>query len=236
LNELKIDNLSLSIDNKQIVENVSFNVKEGEIIFLMGPNGSGKSTIANAIMGNPLITINKGNIFLNNENITFIEPEEKAKKGLFMSFQNPVEIEGISMLHFLKACYSSIKGDINISKFLPILKEKCNKILPFEFIKRNLNIGFSGGERKKSEILQLILLEPKFAILDETDSGLDINALKIIYKTINEMKKTGFIIITHHVNILKHIKPNKVYILKKGKIIKSGTDNIIKEIEDKGFE
>jgi Fe-S cluster assembly ATP-binding protein len=234
--ELIIKDLELSINDKTIVEEISFNIKQGEVHVLMGPNGSGKSTIANAIMGNPEIKINKGSIKLNNEKINELEAEERAKKGIFMSFQNPIEIEGLSMLQFLRASYSAIKGETPLPKFIPILKEKIEGILPYEFVKRNLNTGFSGGEKKKSEILQMLLLEPKFVILDETDSGLDIDALKIIYNTIKKMNNTAFIIITHHINILKHITPDKVYIIKKGKIIKTGTSELIEEIENQGFE
>ena len=236
ISELKIKNLSVNIEDKKILEDISFSIKQGEIHIIMGPNGSGKSTIANTIMGNPLFEITKGNIYLDETELNLLDPEERAKLGLFMTFQNPIEIEGISLINFLKASYSSIKEEISLAKFIPILKEKMNGILDFEFAKRNINYGFSGGEKKKTELIQLLLLEPKFAILDETDSGLDIDAIKLIYKTIKEMKKTGFIIITHHINILKHITPDKVHVMKNGKIIKSGTSELIQKIEKDGFK
>jgi len=205
----------------------------------MGPNGSGKTTLSNVLMGHPKYKITKGKILLNRKNISKLPVNKRAELGLFLSFQQPQEIEGVNVLKFLKQAYNSIKKkQLMTFEFQDLLDEKAELLkIDQDFLERQINRGFSGGEKKKLEILQLLTLDPKLAILDETDSGLDIDALKIVSKGIKKfMKKDkSVIIITHHQKILDYIKPDKVYILKKGQIIKEGKKSLIKEIEKKGY-
>lgn len=241
---LEIKNLTVSITEKLkekiIIENMNSKIPEGKIIALMGKNGSGKSTFANVLVGNPKYKVLSGKILHNKKDITNTSPSERAKKGIFMSFQMPQEVEGVRIFDFLRTAYNSTHKKISLLNFQKIIKEKCKNLdLPEEFSERYLNKGFSGGEKKKSEMLQLLVLNPKLIILDETDSGLDIDALKIISKAINQFKKLNpkatIIIISHYKRIFDYIKPNKVFIVSDGKIVYEGNPGIIDKIEERGY-
>ena len=239
MNILEIKNLRVEIENKEILKGVNLILELGKINVLMGPNGSGKSTLANVIMGHPSYKITEGSILFNNEDITNLNATERAKKGLFLSFQYPQEISGVTISNFLRTALNARnENKINVMDFHELLKEKL-KLLSMDesFAERYLNEGFSGGEKKKSEILQMSILNPKLAILDETDSGLDIDALKIISEGINTIMNENkcILIITHYKRILEHIKPNKVFIMKDGKIIKTGNHEIVDRLESEGY-
>ena len=230
--------------DKKILQGINLEVKSGEIHAIMGPNGSGKSTLANVLSGRDGYEIVKGKISYLKENLLELEPEDRACKGLFLAFQYPVEIPGVSGINFLRTTLNSIKKyrkqkELDGINFLKLLRKKA-KILKIDekLIKRSVNTGFSGGEKKRSEILQMSLLEPKLAILDETDSGLDIDALKTVANGVNELKNKNrsFLIITHYQRLLNHIIPDKVHILSKGRIIRSGDKNLAVELEKKGYE
>lgn len=250
---LEIKNLSVSLKDEdqkdsitneksfEIIKDINIKISDGEIVALMGPNGSGKSTLAYAIMGNPKYSVN-GNIILNGEDITEAKADERARKGLFLSFQNPLEISGVSIASFLRAALNSKANGKRISpfEFKKLFSEKL-EILKIDrtFADRYLNEGFSGGEKKKTEILQLAILQPKYAILDETDSGLDIDALKAVAEGINTIrkeKKIGILLITHYNRILNYIKPDKVYVMQNGRLVSSGGAELAAEIEEKGYE
>ena len=230
----------VSVEGKEIVKGLNFEVKDNEVVALMGPNGSGKSTIANVIMGNPKYKIENGEIFYKDKNILDLKVYERAKLGLFLSFQHPHEIPGLTVSNFLRTAYSSLHSKISVMEFRKLLEEKM-KLLKMDkiFSTRYLNEGFSGGEKKKMEILQLAVLNPSLAIIDEADSGTDIDSLKIISKGINILNKEnnmGVLLITHYNRILKYIKPDKVYIMVNGKIVDSGDYNLADEIEEKGYK
>jgi len=241
---LKIEDLHVNVGDKKILQGINLEVKPGEVHAMMGPNGSGKSTLANVLSGRDGYEIVKGKISFLKENLLELEPEDRACKGLFLAFQYPVEIPGVSGINFLRTTLNSIKKyrkqkELDGVNFLKLLRKKA-KILKIDekLIKRSVNTGFSGGEKKRSEILQMSLLEPKLAILDETDSGLDIDALKIVANGVNKLKNKNrsFLIITHYQRLLNHIVPDKVHILSKGRIIKSGDKNLAIELEKKGYE
>ena len=241
---LKIEDLHVNVGDKKILQGINLEVKPGEVHAMMGPNGSGKSTLANVLSGRDGYEIVKGKISYLKENLLELEPEDRACKGLFLAFQYPVEIPGVSGINFLRTTLNSIKKyrkqkELDGINFLKLLRKKA-KILKIDekLIKRSVNTGFSGGEKKRSEILQMSLLEPKLAILDETDSGLDIDALKIVANGVNKLKNKNrsFLIITHYQRLLNHIIPDKVHILSKGRIIKSGDKNLAIELEKKGYE
>ena len=241
---LKIEDLHVNVGDKKILQGINLEVKPGEVHAMMGPNGSGKSTLANVLSGRDGYEIVKGKISFLKENLLELEPEVRACKGLFLAFQYPVEIPGVSGMNFLRTTLNSIKKyrkqkELDGVNFLKLLRKKA-KILKIDekLIKRSVNTGFSGGEKKRSEILQMSLLEPKLAILDETDSGLDIDALKIVSNGVNKLKNKNrsFLIITHYQRLLNHIVPDKVHILSKGRIIKSGDKNLAIELEKKGYE
>ena len=237
--KLVIDNLYVSVNDKQTLKGVSLEIEKGKIHALMGPNGSGKSTLAHALMGHPKYRIEKGKILLDGEDITFLPPNERAKKGLFLSFQHPVEVTGVKLINFLRTAYNTVHNkNTSVVEFHRLLKEKMQELsMSPDMIKRSLNEGFSGGEKKRAEILQLMLLQPKFAILDETDSGLDVDALRSVAHGINNVKKNmGILIITHHQRILDYLTPDKVSVLNNGVIVKTGDALLAKEIEQKGFE
>ncbi len=232
---------NLGVLSKEILKGINLKVEEGSVHALMGPNGSGKSTLANVLMGNPQYTIAKGEIILNGKDITGLPPDERAKLGIFMSFQYPQEIEGVTINNFLRTAYKNLHDKkISVMEFRDLLKEKIKLLnLSEEFTERYLNKGFSGGEKKKSEILQLAILNPKFAILDETDSGLDIDAIKAVADGINVLKKNNpkmtILIITHYKRILEYIKPDKLSVMIKGKIAHEGSSELIDHLEEKGY-
>ncbi len=239
--ELIIEDLHVSLEDKEIIKGVNLSIKKGEVVALMGPNGSGKSTIASVLMGSSKFKITKGKIILNGEDITTANPEIRAEKGLFLSFQYPSEISGVSLSNFLRTALNTLKKtNISVIDFYKLLKDKMSMLkMDEKFARRYLNEGFSGGEKKKAEILQLAILEPKFAILDETDSGTDIDSLKIIADGINTIKKNtnmGVLLITHYNRILQYIKPDQVHIFVDGKIKKTGSHDLAIELENKGYE
>ena len=241
---LKIEDLHVNVKDKKILQGINLEVKPGEVHAMMGPNGSGKSTLANVLSGRDGYEIVKGKISYLKENLLELEPEVRACKGLFLAFQYPVVIPGVSGMNFLRTTINAVRKyrkqkELDGINFLKLLRKKA-KILKIDekLIKRSVNTGFSGGEKKRSEILQMSLLEPKLAILDETDSGLDIDALKIVANGVNKLKNKNrsFLIITHYQRLLNHIVPDKVHILSKGRIIKSGDKNLAIELEKKGYE
>lgn len=236
---LEIKNLYVSIEGKEILKGVNLKLEKGKVHALMGPNGSGKSTLANVIMGHPKYKITKGEIIFNGQVINELSPHQRAKKGLFLSFQYPSEVSGVTISNFLRTALNSIKEEnISVMDFHELLKEKLNLLkIDESFSSRYLNEGFSGGEKKKSEILQLAVLDPKLAILDETDSGLDIDALKAVANGINKMmnKDKIILIITHYKRILEHIKPNKLSIMINGKIALEGSSELVDQLEEKGY-
>lgn len=240
-NILKIKNIHASIKSgKKILNGVNLEVKQGEVHAIMGPNGSGKSTFSQVIMGHPSYTLDKGKISLDKKDITKLTPDLKAKEGLFLGFQYPVEIAGVNFGNFLRMAHNE---NVNSKKLTPIgfRNVVTENVKPLGFsgdiYKRSLNEGFSGGEKKKAEILQMTILKPKFAILDEPDSGLDVDALRKIGQTLSSLEfPVGLIIITHYQRILHFIKPDFVHIMVDGKIIKSGDYKLAKEIEENGYE
>lgn len=237
---LQIKNLTVEIEDKKILDNLNLTLEPGKINVLMGPNGSGKSTLAQVLMGNPKYKVTSGEILFEGKNILELSPNERAKLGFFLSFQTPEEISGVQISNFLRTAYNSLhtENKISIFEFKKLLKEKVGLLdIDESFLSRYLNKGFSGGEKKKSEILQLSVLNPKFAILDETDSGLDIDALKLISKAINLNfgKEKYVLLITHYKRILEHIKPDKLFIMLCGKIVKEGDEKLLDEIEREGY-
>ncbi|MEK6823670.1 MAG: Fe-S cluster assembly ATPase SufC [Nanoarchaeota archaeon] len=236
---LEIKNLHVEVEGKEILKGINLKFEKGKIHALMGPNGSGKSTLANVIMGNPKYKITKGKILFGGKDITKLNPNERAKKGIFLSFQNPSEIEGVTISNFLRTILniSRIKK-ISVLDFHKLLKEKLKFLkMPENFSERYLNQGFSGGEKKKSEILQLVVLNPKVAILDETDSGLDIDSLKLIASKVNRLmnKNKIIIIITHYKRILEYLKPDKLFVMINGKIALKGGRELVNKLEKKGY-
>jgi Fe-S cluster assembly ATP-binding protein len=239
MNTLTITNLHVSIDGSPILKGVNLELQKGTVHALMGPNGSGKSTLAHVLMGNPKYTIDKGTIILDGEDITSLPANKRAEKGLFMAFQYPQEITGVTMTNFLRTAYNALhKEKMDVVTFHNHLKQHMNILhMDKTFITRYVNTGFSGGEKKKAEILQLAVLQPQYAILDEPDSGTDVDALKIIADGINTLKQNmGCLLITHYYRILNHITPDKVSIMTDGKIIKTGGKELAKDIEEKGFK
>jgi len=237
---LQINDLKVSIENKEIIKSLNLEIKLGEVHAIMGPNGSGKSTLAFALMGHPKYIINKGKIILNDKDITNLKADERAKTGLFLSFQYPSEISGVTVSSFLKTAYESIKEKkIGLIEFRNLLKQKMQLLkIDESFAQRYLNEGFSGGEKKRMEILQMSILDPSMIVLDETDSGLDIDSLKIVSEGINQTKNgnKSYLIITHYKRILDHIKPDKVHVLRDGKIVMSGGYELVDELDKKGYE
>lgn len=238
-NYLEIKDLHVEIEGKEILKGVNLKLELGKVNVLMGPNGSGKSTLANVLMGHPSYKVTKGNIFLNGEDITDMKADERAKRGLFLSFQYPIEVEGVSMSNFLRSALSSLKDEkVSLFKFKDMLAEKA-EILGVDkaFLDRSLNEGFSGGEKKKAEILQLLVLDQKMIVLDETDSGLDIDSLRVVAKGVNSLKldEKCVFLITHYKRILEYIKPDKVFIMVDGKIVLEGGNELVDHLEEKGY-
>ena len=241
---LTIENLHAAVDGKTILRGVDLDVKSGEIHAIMGPNGSGKSTLSSVIAGNEVYEITKGNILLNGDEIKELDAEERAHKGIFMSFQYPVEIPGVSVTNFIKTAINSSRkakglNDMPASEMLKKIRQKAELLdIDTKFLSRSLNEGFSGGEKKRNEIFQMAMLEPKLSILDETDSGLDIDALKIVANGVNKLrnKNNAVVIITHYQRLLNYISPDFVHVLHDGKIVKSGTKDLAHELEAKGYD
>ena len=240
---INIQNLHVKIDEKEILRGINLYVKPGELHVIMGRNGTGKSTLANVLAGKEQYEITKGSVIYKGKDLLDLTPEERACQGLFLSFQYPVAIPGVNNMYFLKAAMNAIrkshgKKEVDAVDFLAIIREKLKKVsLDESFIHRPVNDGFSGGEKKRNEILQMITLEPSLAILDETDSGLDIDALQIIAKGVNDYrsKDRSFILITHYQRILNYMEPNFVHVLMNGQLVKSGDQDLAKEIEEKGY-
>ena len=240
---LEINNLHCKIEGRSILKGVNLKVNKGEIHAIMGPNGSGKSTLANVISGHEDYELTKGNLYFKSNEINELSASERAHEGIFMSFQYPVSIPGVNSMHFLRSAVNSIrkynnKSELDPSTFIKSFKEKLKIVgLNEDFAKRSVNDGFSGGEKKRFEILQMLMLEPKIIILDETDSGLDIDALKIVSDGINKYKssKTAFLLITHYNRILQYLEPNFIHVLLNGKIAKSGNQDLAIKLEKEGY-
>ncbi|HOV93982.1 MAG TPA: Fe-S cluster assembly ATPase SufC [Spirochaetales bacterium] len=237
---LVIKNLSASVEDKRILNDLSLSVPDGEVHALMGPNGHGKSTLANVLMGNPNYRVESGEVLLDGEDVLGLKVWERARKGLFLAFQYPVEIPGVTVSKFLKRIADSRRvPPKNTAAFLRELKENMNLLgIDSSFANRSLNEGFSGGEKKRMEILQLLTLQPRFAIFDETDSGLDIDALKVVAEGINHMRGPGFsaLVITHYRRLLDLVKPDAVHILEKGSIVANGGFELVELLENEGYE
>ena len=241
---LEIKNLQVSINDNEILKNLNLKINKGEIHAIMGPNGSGKSTFSKVLAGHPAYSILNGDIFFKGLSILELEPEERSHLGIFLAFQYPIEIPGVSNEDFLRLAYNSKqkfynKPEIDPIEFLTIINEKLKDVnMSPLFLSRNVNEGFSGGEKKRNEILQMILLNPELSILDETDSGLDIDALKIISNGINKFMNPSksIILITHYQRLLDYINPTYVHVMQDGKIIKTGSAELAKELESKGYE
>jgi Fe-S cluster assembly ATP-binding protein len=240
MNELIVEDLHVNAEDKEILKGVDLNVKKGEVTVIMGKNGSGKSTLANTMMGNPSYIVTSGRILFNGEDVTNMKADERAKRGLFLSFQYPSEVSGVSMANFLRTALNAVKGkSLGVMEFKKILDERMALLnMDKSFAFRYLNDGFSGGEKKKGEILQLAVLEPEISILDETDSGLDITSLREVAEGINKIKKQtgmGILLITHYDRILKYIKADTVHIMLDGRIVKSGGHELADYIEENGY-
>tara|TARA_B100000795_G_scaffold256421_1_gene228834 strand:- start:11623 stop:12372 length:750 start_codon:yes stop_codon:yes gene_type:complete len=241
---LQIKDVYASVEGKDILKGISLTVNAGEVHAIMGPNGAGKSTLASIIAGKEEFELTKGEITINDEDITELGAEERAHKGVFLSFQYPVEIPGVSVTNFIKTAINEnrkAKGleDMPASEMLKKIKEKADLLeIDRKFLSRSLNVGFSGGEKKRNEIFQMAMLEPKLAILDETDSGLDIDALKVVANGVNKLKNkdNAVIIITHYQRLLDYIVPDFVHVIMDGKIVKSGTKQLAYELEEKGYD
>ena len=241
---LTIDNLHVGVEKKPILNGINLNVKAGEVHAIMGPNGSGKSTLSAAIAGNENFEVFEGDILFKGENIVEMPPEERSHKGIFLSFQYPVEIPGITVTNFIKTSINSNlkargESEMPASLMLKKIREKAELLeIDSKFLSRSLNEGFSGGEKKRNEIFQMAMLEPSLSILDETDSGLDIDALKVVANGVNKLKNknNAIVVITHYQRLLDYIIPDYVHVLHEGKIVKSGDKELAKELEERGYD
>ena len=237
---LEIRNLHVRVEEREILHGVDLKVAKGETHALMGPNGSGKSTLANTVMGNPNYEVTEGQILFNGEDLTEADPDERARAGLFLAFQYPATIPGVSVANFLRMAVNARRDEpMKVKDFGKFMRQNVEllKIDP-EFVSRYLNEGFSGGEKKRAEILQLAMLRPEIAVLDETDSGLDIDALRIVSEGVNKLRgpEMGSLIITHYTRILEYVKPESVHIMLDGRIVREGGPELADELEDKGYE
>ena len=241
---LKITNLHANIDGKEILKGLDLEVKSGEVHAIMGPNGSGKSTLANVLAGREEYEVTEGSVTYLGEDLLELAPEERAWKGIFLAFQYPVEIPGVSNLNFLRTALNETRkanglDELGGKDFLALVREKAKLVeMDPDLMNRNLNVGFSGGEKKRNEIFQMALLEPRLGILDETDSGLDIDALRIVASGVNKLRSTdkAFIVVTHYQRLLDHIVPDVVHVMANGRIIKSGPKELALELEEKGYD
>ena len=241
---LEIKNLHAKVEEKDILKGINLEIKPGEVHAIMGPNGSGKSTLASVITGKEEYEMTDGQIIFENENLEDVSPEERAHKGIFMSFQYPIEIPGVTTTNFIKTAINETRKaqgekEMSAKDMLQKLREKCDLLdIDQKFLSRSINDGFSGGEKKRNEIFQMAMLEPKLAILDETDSGLDIDALKIVANGVNKLKSkdNAVLVITHYQRLLDHIVPDFVHVLFDGKIVKSGGKELAFELEKKGYD
>ena len=241
---LEIKNLHAKVEEKDILKGINLEIKPGEVHAIMGPNGSGKSTLASVITGKEEYEMTDGQILFENENLEDVSPEERAHKGIFMSFQYPIEIPGVTTTSFIKTAINETRKaqgekEMSAKDMLQKLREKCDLLdIDQKFLSRSINDGFSGGEKKRNEIFQMAMLEPKLAILDETDSGLDIDALKIVANGVNKLKSkdNAVLVITHYQRLLDHIVPDFVHVLFDGKIVKSGGKELAFELEEKGYD
>ena len=240
MSELYIKNLRVEADGKTVVDGVFLSLKDGEVNVLMGPNGSGKSSLLNAIMGHPKYKITGGKILLDDKDITGISTEKKAQTGIFLSLQHLPEISGITLTNFLHKAYRAQKGgEMTPLDFYKMMEARAKEFgIDAGFLKKHLNAGLSGGEKKQSEVIQLLALEPKFALLDEIDSGVDVDALKKVFAAITALKArgVGFLLVSHHPNLLQHIKPDQVSVIKNGKIVATGGKELVGKIAREGFE
>ncbi len=241
---ITIKNLHANVEGNEILKGLNLQVNAGEVHAIMGPNGSGKSTLANVLAGNSAYTVTEGEVIFNGKNLLDFPPEDRAREGIFLAFQYPVEIPGVTNSTFLKTAIDSIRKyrnepEISAKEFLAMIREKAALLdMDSKLISRAVNEGFSGGEKKRNEILQLLMLNPKLAVLDETDSGLDIDALKIVSKGVNHFRspENATILVTHYQRLLDYIVPDFVHVLYKGRIIKSGTKELALELEEKGYD
>lgn len=241
MNSLKIDNLCVSVEDKVILKDFCLEIKSGEIHAIMGPNGTGKSTLAKVIMGDPNYKVIKGHIYFNDKEISKLEVDERARLGIFLGMQLPPEVEGVTNADFLRSTISIKMGnDFSLMPFIKKIDKTVEELkMNKDMIHRSINLGFSGGERKKNEILQMYMLEPKFVLLDEIDSGLDVDSLKIVGENIMnyfDSARPGMLVITHYQRLLDYIKPDFVHIMYDGKIVKSGPASLVKDIEKNGYE
>ena len=240
MNSLKMENLTVTVNNKTILKDFNLEIKSGEIHAIMGPNGTGKSTLTKVIMGDPNYKIKKGHIYFNDTDITKMPVDERARLGIFLGMQMPMEIEGVTNADFLRTALRSKDENFKLYSFIKELDENVNKLkMNKDMIHRGINEGFSGGERKKNEILQMHILKPKIVMLDEIDSGLDVDSLKLVGKSVMEYykeQKPAILLITHYQRLLDYIKPDYVHIMSDGKIIQSGDASLVKIIEEEGYD
>ena len=240
---LKIENLQARVEEKEILKGINLDVQPGEVHAIMGPNGSGKSTLAGVLSGRETYEVTGGSVTFNGEDLLDMEPEERACSGVFLAFQYPVEIPGVSTINFLKAAVNAQRkareeDPLDAMDFLAMIREKLKLVQMDEsFLRRSVNEGFSGGEKKRNEVFQMAVLDPKLAVLDETDSGLDIDALKIVADGVNALRSEGrsFVVITHYQRLLDYIVPDKVHVLHQGKIVRSGDKELALELEERGY-
>ena len=241
---LKIENLHANIDGKEILKGLNLDVKPGEVHAIMGPNGSGKSTLANVLAGREEYEVTEGSVTYLGEDLLELSPEERAWKGIFLAFQYPVEIPGVSNMNFLRTAMNETRKangleELGGKDFLTLVRERAKLVeMDADLMNRNLNVGFSGGEKKRNEIFQMAMLQPKLGILDETDSGLDIDALRIVAGGVNKLRSTdnAFIVVTHYQRLLDYIIPDAVHVMADGRIIKSGPKELALELEEKGYD